>query len=148
MHVRFCLPLSIGVTLSIFPVSTHIFHILTFNIPILFTPIPQISSSVPSIPLDTQHFLKPFTVTSSEMCCHAVLIHIDWIIHVYFSVHKITWTNEEDSQFSPWILLVVLRILNTYVVVFCVVSVVWSVWVHGFFFNLWIGPGFIFESCG
>jgi len=29
----------------------------------------------------------------------------------------------------------------------CVVSVIWSVWVHGSFmgFNLWIGPSVIFE---
>ena len=45
------------------------------------------------------------------------------------------------------ILLVVLRTLNTCVLDFCVVSVVWSVWVHGCFycFLLLSGPGFIFE---
>ena len=128
-------PLSSAHSLLIFPSCSLPFH--------------NISSSVPSIPLDTQHFLKPFTVTSDEMCCYAVLIHIDWVIHAYFLVHKRTWTNEEDSQFSPWIVLVVLRILNTYVLIFYVVSVVWSVWVHGFFmvFSLWSDPGFIFMLC-
>jgi len=35
------------------------------------------------------------------------------------------------------------------VLVFCVVSVVWSVQIFGSFmvFNLWIGPDFIVESC-
>jgi hypothetical protein len=44
-------------------------------------------------------------------------------------------------------LLVVLRTLNTCVLDLCVVSVVWSVWVHGssYGFLLLIGPGFIFE---
>jgi len=43
----------------------------------------------------------------------------------------------------------VLRILNTCVLFFGVVSVVWSVWVHDFFkvFNSWIGAGFIFDPC-
>jgi len=40
-----------------------------------------------------------------------------------------------------------LTILNSCVLDFCVVSVVWSIWVNGSFygFNLWNGPGFIFE---
>jgi len=36
------------------------------------------SSSVSSIPMDVQHFLKPFTVTSGEICCHAVMIFFLW----------------------------------------------------------------------
>jgi hypothetical protein len=64
------------------------------------------------------------------MCCHAVMIHTDYIIHLYFLVHKVTWTHVEDSQFSPQIML---RILKTCVLVFCAVSVVWSVWVNGSF---------------
>jgi len=89
-------------------------------------------SSVPSIQLDIQHFLKPFTDTSGEMCCHAVIIHTDWIIHSHFLVYKLTWTHE-DSPFSPQMILVVLRILSTCVLDFCVVSVVWSVGVHDSF---------------
>jgi hypothetical protein len=61
-------------------------------------------SSVPPIHLDIQHFLKPFPVASSEMCCYAVLIHTDWIIHLYFLVYKLTWPHEEDLQFSPQII--------------------------------------------
>jgi len=33
----------------------------------------NISTLVPSIALDIQHFLKPFTVTYGEMCCHAII---------------------------------------------------------------------------
>jgi len=43
--------------------------------------------------------------------------------------------------------LVVLIILNMCVLVFFIVSVVWSVWVRGCFYGLWIGPGFIFDYC-
>jgi hypothetical protein len=64
---------------------------------------------------------------------------------IYFGF-KLTWTHEEDSQFSPQIVLVVFRILNTCVLDFCVGTVVWSARVHGFFygFALCIGPGFSF----
>ena len=90
--------------------------------------------SVISIPLDIQDFLKPFTVTSSETSCHAVVIHADWIVHLYFLVYKLAWTHEEDSQFSAQIVFVVLRIFNA-----CVlnlhVSVVWSVWVPCSFYG-------------
>jgi hypothetical protein len=78
------------------------------------------------------------------------MIHTDWIIHLYFFVCKLSWTCEEDSQFSPQLVLVaMLRFWNTSVLDFCVVSVIWSVWVHGSFygFNLWIGPGLVFEHC-
>jgi len=39
----------------------------------------------------------------------------------------------KDSQFSPQMVSVVLRIVNTYVLVFCAMSVVWSYWVHDCF---------------
>jgi len=64
-------------SVSIFTVGAFIFLTLTPNIPILFTAIPQISSFVPFTALDIQHFLTPFTITSGEMCCHAVMIHTD-----------------------------------------------------------------------
>ena len=67
-------------------------------------PFHNISSSVWSTALDIQHFLKPFTVTSGEMCCHVVMMHFDRILHVYFLVYKLTWTHE-DSQFSPQMVL-------------------------------------------
>ena len=44
-----------------------------------------ISPSVPSTALDIQHFLKPFTVTSGEMHCHAVVIHIDVSVTLIFN---------------------------------------------------------------
>jgi hypothetical protein len=34
-------------------------------------------SSVSSNAMDIHHFLKPFIVTSGQMCCHSPLIHID-----------------------------------------------------------------------
>ena len=70
----FYLPLPISVTVSICMVSAFISLTLTPNIPILFT---AILSSVPSVALDKQHLLKPCTVTSGEMRCHAVMIDID-----------------------------------------------------------------------
>jgi len=36
-----------------------------------------ILSSLRSTALDTQHFLKPFTVTAGKICCHTVMIHVD-----------------------------------------------------------------------
>jgi hypothetical protein len=76
-------------------------------------------SSVPSTTLDIQRFLKPFTITSGEMCYHAVMIYIHWIIHLCILAYKLTWTLDENSQYSPKIVLVVLRILNTCVLDFC-----------------------------
>jgi hypothetical protein len=106
------------------------------------------SSSVPSTAVDIQHFLKPFTVTSGEMCYRAVMIYIDWIIHLYFLASKLTWTLDENSQYSPKIVLVVLRILKT-----CVLEFLLFLWsdqsefmVLFMVFNLWIRSGFIFES--
>jgi len=112
--------------------SSH--SLLTF--PSTSLPFRNVSSSVLSIPLDIQHSLKPFTVTSGEMHCRAVMIHTDWIIHLYFLAYKLTWTHEEDSQFSPQMVLVVFRVLNTCVLDFCVESVVWSARVHGFLWFL------------
>jgi hypothetical protein len=74
--------------------SSH--SLLTF--PSSSLPFHNISSSVASTVLRIQRFLKPFTVTSGEIHCHAVVIHVDLIIHLYFVVYKPTWTC--DSQFS------------------------------------------------
>ena len=119
-------------------------HTNSLTFPSCSLPFHNVSSLVLSIPFHIQH-LKPFTFTSGEMCCHALMILIDWIINLYFLVYKLTWIHE-DSQFSLQnVLVVVLRILNTCVLDFCVVSVVWSFWVCALFmvFNLWVGPGFI-----
>ena len=77
MPVGSYLPLPVSVTVSIFTVSAFIFLTLTPNIPILFTAIHNISSSVSSTALDIQHLLKPFTVTSGEINCLSIMIHID-----------------------------------------------------------------------
>jgi len=60
-------------------------------------------------------------------------------------VYKLTRTHE-DSRFSPQMVLGVVRILNTSVLVLCVVSVVGqSEFIALMVSNLWIGSGFIFE---
>jgi len=72
----------ISVTISIITLSAVIFFILTPNIPILFSAIPQhITNSL--IAVDKQHFLKSCTVTSGEMHSHAFMIHIDSYLVVY-----------------------------------------------------------------
>jgi len=80
-------------------------------------PFHNILSPVSPITLDIQHFLKPFTVTTGEMYCYAAMIHIDYIIHSYFLVYKLTWIHEEDLQFSPQMVVVVS--LSIYVLDFC-----------------------------
>jgi len=62
-HIRFYLSL---------PINSFIFLTLTPNITFLCTAVPVLF-----IALDIQHFLKPFTVTSGQMNCHAVVIHFD-----------------------------------------------------------------------
>jgi len=52
-------------------------------------PFHNVPSSVSSTAVDTQHFLKPFTVTSGEMHCHAVVSHTDQIIRLYFLFIKV-----------------------------------------------------------
>ena len=99
-HVRFCLPLPISVPLSSQSVPASSSHLLP-TFPPSSLPFHNISSPVPSTALDVRHFLKPSTVT----CCHAVTIHTDYIIHLYFLVHKLNRTCEGDSQFSPQMVL-------------------------------------------
>jgi hypothetical protein len=129
--------------LSIFTNQCHCLHHLLLTFPSSSLSFHNISW-VSSIALDMQH-LKPFKITFGDMHCHAVMIHIDCIINLYFLVYKLTWTHEE-LQFSPQMVLVVLRILNT-----CVLEFWWSdqseFMALIMVFNLWIGPGFILESC-
>jgi hypothetical protein len=64
---------------SLFPCSQPVASsssLLTPNIPILFSAIPQhVTNSL--IAVDIQHFSKPCTVTSGEMHSHSIMIHID-----------------------------------------------------------------------
>jgi len=76
-HVTFCVPLPVSVTVSICTVSAFIFLPLTPNIAVPSLPVHNIPPPVPSIALDMQHFLKPFSVTSGELHCHADMIHVD-----------------------------------------------------------------------
>jgi hypothetical protein len=45
--------------------------------------------SVPSTTLDIWHFLKLYTVTSGEICCHAFMIHTEQTLHLYFLVYNL-----------------------------------------------------------
>jgi len=87
-------------SLLIFPYSSLPFHTI---------------SLVSSIALDIQHFLKPFTVTCGEMCCHPIMIHTDWKALLNLLVYQLTWTHEADPQFSAQ---TILKISNTCVLHF------------------------------
>jgi hypothetical protein len=39
------------------------------------------------------------------MYCHAVIVHTDEIIHLYFLVYQFTWTHEEDWQVPQMVLV-------------------------------------------
>jgi len=73
--IRFYLPLPISITLSIFSQCLCPPH--SPNIPILFTAIPQHIIISPIHCIGYAALLKPFTVTSGEMQCHAIMIHTD-----------------------------------------------------------------------
>jgi hypothetical protein len=51
--------------------SSH--SLLTFP----FSSLPFYNISVPSTAVNIQNTLKPFTVTSGEKRCHAIMIHTD-----------------------------------------------------------------------
>jgi len=74
-HVRFYLPLPTSVTVSIFTFSAFIFPHSLLTFPSSSLSSHNKSSLVPSTALDIKHFLKPFTVTSDEMCCDAIMSH-------------------------------------------------------------------------
>jgi len=99
-------------------------------------------SSVQLSALDIQHFLKLFTFTSGEKCCHAIMICIDCCVNsTYIFLVVVTYLNPMKIQNFLHTLLVVLRILNTCVLDFYVVSVVWSVlssWHFLMILYLWI----------
>jgi len=69
-------------SLPTFPSSSLSFH--------------YIPSSVTSIALDVQHFLQPFTITSSDMCYHTITIHSYERILLYSLVYKLTWTHKDS----------------------------------------------------
>ena len=58
---------------------------------------------------------------SYSMYCLAIMIHMDYIILIFLCLQT-TCIHEDDSLFSPQKVLVVLIILNTCVLDFCVVS--------------------------
>jgi hypothetical protein len=79
-HVRFYLPVPPSVTVFILTVSafmlfTHTHTLLTF--PTSVMPFHNISSSVPSTALDTQHLLTPLAVTPGQLHFQVVVIHTD-----------------------------------------------------------------------
>jgi len=103
--------------------SSHL--LLTFASYLL--PFHSISSSVSSSALDREHFIKPFTVNSGEMQCHAFMIHSDYMIHLYFLVYKLIGTCEEDLTIFSTDGVNGIKNLNMCVLDFCVMSLVWSV---------------------
>ena len=117
-YVTFCVPLQFSVTVSIFTVSAFIFLTLTPKIAFPLLPVHYIPPSVPSTALDMQHSLNPFTLTSGQLHCHADMIHVDEIVHLFL------YYIEEVQKFSPQIVLVVFRILYTCVLDVNVVSVI------------------------
>ena len=103
-------PSSSSHSLLIFPPSSPSFH----NIP----------SSVSSTAVDLQHFLKPFTVTSDETHCHAVVIHTDEIIHLHLLFINVLKPMIMIHNFLYRWHQVVLRILYMCVPDTCFVSMV------------------------
>ena len=106
------------------------------------------SSSVPFTALDILHFLKPCTVTSGDMCCHAVMIHTD-LNNAFIFLGL--WIYLNPWRFTIFSTAGVSGVenLHTCFLDFYVMHVVRSHLVHGPFygFNLWISPGVIFEPC-
>jgi hypothetical protein len=83
------------------PISVTVFHLQSVpstsshSLPKFPTSsMPLHNTSVSSNALDIQHLLKPFTLASDEMYCHAVMIHVDYI---FLCLH--TCTHEDDSLF-------------------------------------------------
>jgi len=54
-------------------------------------------------------------------------IYISWFINLLEPINNHT--------FSPQMVYMALRIFNICVLVFCVVAMVWPVWVHGSFYG-------------
>ena len=130
---RFCLPLPISVTVSIFTVSAFIFLTFIPNIPIL-TVIPQhiIISSIHCTGYTTHLKTLHSHIWWDALPCH---YDLHWLNNTFmFLGLQLTWMYE-DSQFSPQMVVMVLRILNMCFQDFYVVSVVYSVLSSCFF--LW-----------
>jgi len=103
----------------------------------------NIAPSVPSTTFNIQQLLTPFTVTCSQMPCRAVMIHTDWIIHLYCLVY---------TFLSPWRFTIfstdgVSGIKNVTRVCsgFFVSCGQWEFMALIIVFTLWIVPGFIYE---
>jgi hypothetical protein len=62
-------------------------------------------------------------------------IHINYTVILYFLVYKLTSTHVEETQFSPQMVLVVLRILNSvfWIFVLCLWSDKSSLWLFQWF---------------
>ena len=125
-HVMFYLPLTISVSVSIFTVSAFIF--------LTFTPLHCHSTTYhhSSHPL---HWIYNTSYNPSQsflVRCAAMLL---WSTLTKYSVYISWFINLIETvkiQFSP-------QNLNTCVLDFCVVSVVWSVWVCLFLWYLICG---------
>ena len=134
-HVRFYLPYQ---SVSLCSPSQSVPSTSSHSLPTFPTsslPFHNISS-LSSNALDIQRLLKPFNVTSHEMYCHAVMIHMDYIIHLNFFVYKLlaptkmTFSTDGVNNFK-YLFWISLFSLQSEFMALCMV------------FNLWICPGFI-----
>ena len=121
--------------------SQCLHHPHTSNIPNLFTALSQHIIITPFHCIGYTTLLKTLR---SHFCEVALPSHYDlhWWNTMFIFLGLLTCLN-------PWRFTVLSTCSVSGVKNFCVMSVFWSVWVQSCFhgFNLWISPGFIFDSC-
>jgi len=149
MHVIFCLPLPIIVTLFIFIFSAFIFLTLNPNVSILFSAIPQNIN------------ISPILCNGYTALLKTLYSHFWWdVLPCCFEPH---WLNNTfiflglSTYLNPWRFIIFTKDDVNYVKNFqyvfsgflcCVGGLVRLEFMSVFkVVNLWIGPGFIFESC-
>jgi hypothetical protein len=149
MCVRFCLPLPIIVTLFIFPFSAFIFLTLTPNFHILFIAIPQHSTVSPILCIGYTTLLEtPYSHFWWDVlpCCFEphwlnntfIFLGLSTYLtpwrFVIFTTDDVNYVKNFQYVFSGFLCCVGGLVSLEFMTVFNVV-------------NLWIGLGFIFESC-
>ena len=149
MHIRFCLPLPIIVTLFIFIFSAFIFLTLNPNVSILFSAIPQNIN------------ISPILCNGYTALLKTLYSHFWWdVLPCCFEPH---WLNNTfiflglSTYLNPWRFIIFTKDDVNYVKNFqyvfsgflcCVCGLVRLEFMSVFkVVNLWIVPCFIFESC-
>ena len=132
-----------SVSLSASSISALIFFTI-LKFPSSSLPYRNISSSVWSIALDIKHFLKPSTVISGKIRCHAVMITKYYYIDILGSRSYLNpWrrftilSTDGFKNFQYMCFEFVLRVRSDQSEFIAVLMIC----------NFWIGPCFIFESC-